>query len=132
MSHLTATKACPACSRREMLKAGALAIVPLAIPSAMHALGEQTPMTANGGTDPYPIPWLDKNGSHNQPAGPNLEPSHIYHFKGQVARCSTFTGVGADNKGNRIAFGSATTDYGVMHGEYWAARTTQQGTFSHI
>src|SRR5271154_2364177 len=58
--------------------------------------------TANGGAQPYPIPWLDKNGSHNQPAGPNLEPSHIYHFKGQVARCSTFTGVGTDNKGNRI------------------------------
>jgi hypothetical protein len=23
------------------------------------------------------IPWLDKNGGHNQPVGPNLEPSHI-------------------------------------------------------
>jgi len=89
-------------------------------------------MTANGGADPYPIPWLDKNGSHNQPAGPNLEPSHIYHFKGQVARCSTFTGIGTDNQGNRIAFGSPTTDYGVMQGEYWAARTAQQGTFTHI
>jgi hypothetical protein len=66
-------------------------------------------MTANGGTDPYPIPWLDKNGSHNQPAGPNLEPSHIYHFKGRVARCSTFTGMGTDSQGNRIAFGSPTT-----------------------
>ena len=42
--------------------------------------------TYNGGTDPYPIPWLDKNGSHNQPAGLQLEPSHIYHFKGRVAR----------------------------------------------
>ena len=42
---------------------------------------DQVPMTANGGIDPYPIPWLDKNGSHNQPAGSNLEPSHIYHFK---------------------------------------------------
>jgi len=89
-------------------------------------------MTANGGTDPCPIPWLDKNGSHNQPAGPSLEPSHIYHFKGRVARCSTFTGMGTDNQGNRIAFGSPTTDYGVMLGEYWAARTTQQGTFTHI
>jgi len=34
-------------------------------------------MPANGGTDPYPIPWLGKNGNHNQPAGPNLEPSHM-------------------------------------------------------
>ena len=56
--------------------------------SPMTATG--SPMTANGGTDPYPIPWLDKNGSHNQPAGPKLEPSHIYHFKGRVARSSTF------------------------------------------
>jgi len=39
--------------------------------------------TYNGGTEPYPIPWLDKNGNHNQPAGPQLEPSHIYHFKGE-------------------------------------------------
>ncbi len=126
-------RSCPVCNRRKILKAVAAAVVPLAIPSAMYALGDQPPpMTANGGAEPYPIPWLDKNGSHNQPAGPNLEPSHIYHFKGQVARCSTFTGMGTDNKGNRIAFGSPTTDYGVMQGEYWAARTAQQGTFTHI
>jgi hypothetical protein len=89
-------------------------------------------MTANGGADPFPIPWLDKNGSHNQPAGANLEPSHIYHFKGRVARSSTFTGMGTDDQGNRIAFGSSTTDYGVMQGEYWAARAARQGTFTHI
>jgi hypothetical protein len=85
-------------------------LLPLAIPGAIHALGDQSATTANGGTDPYPIPWLDKNGSHNQPAGLNLEPSHIYHFKGRVARCSTFTGMGTDNKGNRIAFGSASNN----------------------
>ena len=68
-------------SRRDMLKSSALALLPLLIPSANDAAHEQRPMTANGGTDPYPIPWLDKNGSHNQPAGPNLEPSHIYNFK---------------------------------------------------
>jgi hypothetical protein len=119
-------------SRRDILKSGALAVVPLAIPFRNLALQDQQPMTANGGADPYPIPWLDKNGSHNQPAGPNLEPSHIYHFKGRVARCSTFTGMGTDNKGNRIAFGSPTTDYGVIQGEYWAARAMQQGTFTHI
>ena len=119
-------------SRREMLKSSALALLPLVIPSATDALHEQQPMTANGGTDPYPIPWLDKNGSHNQPAGANLEPSHIYHFKGRVARSSTFTGIGTDNQENRIAFGSPTTDYGVVQGEYWAGRTAQQGTFTHI
>jgi hypothetical protein len=88
--------------------------------------------TYNGGTDPYPIPWLDKNGSHNQPAGPQLEPSHIYHFKGQVGRCADFVGMGTDNKGNRIAFGTPTTDYGFMEGEYFAGRAAQTGAFTHI
>jgi hypothetical protein len=88
--------------------------------------------TYNSGTDPYPIPWLDKNGSHNQPAGPQLEPSHIYHFKGRIARCADFVGMGTDNRGNRIAFGTPTTDYGVMQGEYFAGRTPQTGTFTHI
>ena len=119
-------------SRRDVLKSGAIAAaLPLASRSAKFG-SQQQPMVANGGSDPYPIPWLDKNGSHNQPAGPNLEPSHIYHFKGRVAWCSTFAGMGTDNKGNRIAFGSPTTDYGVMQGEYWAARAAQQGTYTHI
>ena len=123
----------PRRSRRDILKSSSLAaLLPLAIRSGNYSLHDQQPMTANGGSDPYPIPWLDKNGSHNQPAGPNLEPSHIYHFKGRVARCSTFTGMGTDNQGNRIAFGSPTTDYVAMQGEYWAARTAQHGTFTHI
>ncbi len=124
---------CPIRNRRNFLKAIAAAGAPLAVAPRTSAL--QVPerqMTANGGSEPYPIPWLDKNGSHNQPAGPNLEPSHIYHFKGRVARCSTFIGMGTDNKGNRIAFGSPTTDYGAMQGEYWAARAAQHGTFTHI
>ncbi len=86
------------------------------------------PTTYNGSTDPY----LDKNGSHNQPAGPQLEPSHIYHFKGRVARCANFAGMGTDNKGNRIAFGTPTTDYGFMQGEYFAGRAAQMGAFTHI
>jgi hypothetical protein len=118
--------------RRTLLKSSAAALLPLAVPIAGSSATAQQPMTANGGTDPYPIPWLDKNGSHNQPAAANLEPSHIYHFKGRVARCSTFAGMGTDNQGNRIAFGSPTTDYGVMQGEYWGARAAQQGTFTHI
>jgi hypothetical protein len=122
----------PRFTRRHILKSSALALAPLATLSSGEPTQAEQPMTANGGTDPYPIPWLDKNGSHNQPAGPNLEPSHIYHFKGRVARCSTFTGFGTDTEGNRIAFGSPTTDYGVMQGEYWAARSPQQGTFTHI
>ena len=119
-------------SRRSVLKS-----LPCLTPAllARRIAGQQTTpatMTSNGGGDPYPSPWLDKNGSHNQPAGPNLEPSHIYHFKGLVARCSTFTGMGTDNQGNRIAFGTPTTDYGLMQGEYWAARAPQQGVFTHI
>ena len=86
----------------------------------------------DGPSGPYPIPWLDKNGSHNQPAGPDLEPSHIYHFKGRVARCSGFSGMGTDGTNERILFGTKTTDYGIMDGEYWAARAPQTGTFTHI
>jgi hypothetical protein len=124
---------CAICDRRNFLSTGAAAAAALTMGSRTSARAyRDEQMTANGGTDPYPIPWLDKNGSHNQPAGLNLEPSHIYHFKGRVARCSTFTGMGTDNKGDRIAFGSPTTDYGVMQGEYWAARTPQQGAFTHI
>lgn len=117
--------------RRDFMRLGASGAAGLAIASAKGG-AEQVPMTANGGIEPYPIPWLDKNGSHNQPAGVNLEPSHIYHFNGRVARSSTFTGMGTDNRGNRIAFGSPTTDYGVMQGEYWAGRAAQRGTFTHI
>ena len=119
-------------SRRALLTQAALAGVGLSLPGSFSARAKETLPTANGGTAPYPIPWLDKNGSHNQPAAANLEPSHIYHFKGKVARSSTFTGVGTDNQGNRIAFGAPTTDYGVMQGEYWAARVPQQGAFTHI
>ena len=100
--------------------------------AAGNKSAESNVHTYNGGTDPYPIPWLDKNGSHNQPAGPQLEPSHIYHFKGQVGRCADFVGMGTDNKGNRIAFGTPTTDYGFMEGEYFAGRTAQAGAFTHI
>jgi hypothetical protein len=128
--------------RRRWLKVGVTSAVAASLPGRLLRAqsaqqncappNDQEPMTANGGNDPYPIPWLDKNGSHNQPAGANLEPSHIYHFKGRVARCSTFTGMGTDNQGNRISFGSPTTDYGVMQGEYWGARAALQGTFTHI
>ena len=119
-------------TRRDVLKSSAFALLPLGTALPTLASPEQQPMTANGGTDPYPIPWLDKFGSHNQAAGPNNEPGHIFHFKGRVVRCNNFTGMGTDNKGNRIAFGAPSTDYGVMQGEYWTARTSQQGTFVHI
>ena len=86
---------------------------------------------SNGGSCPYPIPWLDKNGNHNQPAMPNVELSSIYHFKGKLARCNGFHGMGTDNKGNRLAWGTPTTDYSYMAGEYWAGRQAHQGIFAH-
>jgi hypothetical protein len=86
---------------------------------------------SNGGSCPYPIPWLDKNGNHNQAAMPNVELSSIYHFKGKLARCNGFHGMGTDNKGNRLAWGTPTTDYSYMAGEYWAARRAHQAVFAH-
>ena len=86
---------------------------------------------SNGGACPYPIPWLDKNGNHNQPAVPNVELYSIYHFKGKLARCSGFHGMGTDNKGNRLAWGTPTTDYSYMAGEYWAGRQPHQAIFAH-
>lgn len=86
---------------------------------------------SNGGACPYPIPWLDKNGNHNQPAGPNVELSSIYHFQGKLGRCSGFHGMGTDNKGSRFAWGTGTTDYSYMRGEYWAARQAHQAIFAH-
>ena len=86
---------------------------------------------SNGGPCPFPIPWLDKNGNHNQAAMPNVELSSIYHFQGKLGRCNGFHGMGTDNKGNRLAWGTGTTDYSYMAGEYWAARQAHQGIFAH-
>jgi hypothetical protein len=86
----------------------------------------------NGGADPFPIPWLDRNGSHNQAPGPNMEPSNIFHFRGKVARSNDFTGMGTDNTGRRIAFGSKSTDFSIMSGEYFAGREARRGAFGHI
>lgn len=90
------------------------------------------PAMVDGSNDPFPIPQLDKNGSHNESPKPGTEPSNIFHFKGRVARCNDFVGMGTDNKGNRLAFGSPTTDYSFMQGEYFAARRAQTGAFTHI
>jgi len=87
---------------------------------------------SNGSTCPFPIPWLDKNGSHNQMPKPEVELSSIFHFKGQIARCNDFVGMGTDNQGNRLALGSPSTDFSYMQGEYFAARKPQQGVFAHI
>ena len=122
-------------SRRTFLMSGAALMAASVLQQRANAEGDlfdPKSFVYDGSTDPYPIPWLDKNGSHNQPAGTGLEPSHIYHFKGKVARCADFSGMGTDNNGNRLAFGNPTTDNSFMQGEYFTGRTTHKGTFTHI
>ncbi len=87
---------------------------------------------SNGGADPFPIPWLDKNGSHNQSPEPGSEPSSIYHFDGQAARCNDFSGSGTDQSGRRVSFGTKSTDFSLLRGEYFAGRSVRRGIFSHI
>ena len=127
--------------RRRLLKLGVTSAVTASLPGSLllaHSAQQNCPPPiphnhepSNGGPCPYPIPWLDKNGNHNQPAMPNVELSSIYHFKGRLARCSGFHGWGTDNQGNRLAWGTPTTDYSYMAGEYWAARQAHQAVFAH-
>lgn len=123
-------------NRRQFMYYGAaLGAAGMAFPldSALAARGKPAfKVLPDGGSEPYPIPWLDKNGSHNQSPGPGMEPASIYHFKGHIARTNNFTGMGTDKKGNRLAFGAPSTDFSFMAGEYYAARQPQQGIFSHI
>lgn len=128
-------------NRRSLLKFG-IASAAAASVSGVLLQAQSTPascappipqdhMVSNGGSCPYPIPWLDKNGNHNQSPAPNVELSNIFHFSGKLARCNGFHGMGTDNQGNRFAWGNPTTDYSYMAGEYWAARKAQQGIFTH-
>lgn len=126
----------PCCSRRSFFLSGAALAAASTLGFPLRADAETMHDTKDfvydDSSEPYPIPWLDKNGSHNQPAGPNLEPSSIYHFKGKIARCADFRGMGTDNQGNRLAFGSPTTDNSIMQGEYFTGRTTHKGAFAHL
>ncbi len=125
--------------RRRWLQIGGAAGLASLLPQGVFAVdrsGCAPPIpksgVANGGPCPYPIPWLDKNGNHNQMPKPDVELSNIFHFQGKLGRCAGFHGMGTDNKGNRLAWGTPTTDYSYMAGEYWAARKAQEGVFSHI
>jgi hypothetical protein len=128
-------------SRRRWLKLGLTSAVAATLPREVLQAQAASPSCAppipknhepsNGGPCPYPIPWLDKNGNHNQSPMPNVELSNIYHFKGKLARCNGFHGMGTDNKGNRLAWGTPTTDYSYMAGEYWAARQAHEAVFAH-
>lgn len=130
-----------ALSRRRLLKLGVTSALVPALPGILFCADSpeqsctppipQNHEPSNGGTCPFPIPWLDKNGNHNQAAGPNVELSSIYHFRGKLGRCSGFHGMGTDNQGNRLAWGTPTTDYSYMAGEYWAGRQSHQAIFAH-
>jgi hypothetical protein len=124
-------------TRRNFLQTLAAAgVASCAHPSALLAQAPSANVYSTPGFDgreaPFPIPWLDRNGSHNQMPAPNMEPAHIYHFKGKIARCNAFSGMGTDNHGNRLLFGAPSTDFSYFMGEYWAGRAAQQGAFSHI
>jgi hypothetical protein len=139
--HHTQCHSDPGLNRRHLLKVGFASVVAASLPggrlraqSAQQACAPPIPPnhgTSNGGSCPYPIPWLDKNGNHNQSPAPNVELSNIFHFKGKLARCNGFHGMGTDNKGNRFAWGNPTTDYSYIAGEYWAGRQARQGIFTH-
>jgi len=86
----------------------------------------------NGGAAPDPIPWLDKNGSHNQSPGPGVDPSNIFHFKGRVARANDFTGLGTGGDGERLSFGTKSTDFSFLQGEYFAGRQARTGSRSFL
>ena len=120
-----------------MLGLGATAVAAVPTRAATrtegHAPGGRIPAPVGGDNQPYPIPWLDKNGSHNQPAGPGNEPSSIYHFKGRVARSASFTGSGVAGSGERLLFGTETTDNSYMQGECWTSqRRTIRATWAHL
>ncbi len=121
-------------TRRELLGSGAYLIAGASILAGKRGNSETADWSdpSNGSPEPYPIPWLDKNGSHNQSPGPGMEPSNIYHIKGHVARCNGFTGMGTDNQGNRVSFGAPSTDFSFMEGKYFAGRQERSGSFSHI
>ncbi len=128
--------------RRRFLKTG---LYIAAMGSGVAAFGAGGPLARMAGAQavqaeagqkrlskPFPLPWLDRDGNHNQTPGPGKDPSSIFHFKGMVARANGFSGMGKDNKGNRLAFGSSATDFSFMSGLYWAAQDARKGAFSHI
>lgn len=131
-------QSCPRCgpNRRDFLQRGlglaALGAAGLWLPGC-NSDTVTSPVKTDGSTDPFPIPELDKNGSHNQAPGPGHEPSHIYHFKGVVARANDFAGTATDNKGNKFSFGGPTTDFGLMRGTYFAPdRMEHTANYFHL
>ncbi len=58
-------------TRRGVLRAGP-GVAGLLLPHAAVGQTNAAEMPpSSGSTDPFPIPWLDKNGDRNQPAKPH-------------------------------------------------------------
>jgi hypothetical protein len=47
--------------------------------------------------------WLGEATAEINQAGPRLEPSHVFHFKGRIARSADFVGSGVDGSGERLS-----------------------------
>jgi hypothetical protein len=123
----------PGLNRRRVLRLGFASVVAAALPGeGLHA--QSSPQTcappipqnhgvANGRVFPYPIPWLDKNRNHNQPAAPNVELS--------IARCNGFRGMGTDNKSDRLVWRTPTTTSATWRVSTGAGRQAHQAVFAH-
>jgi hypothetical protein len=119
--------------RRHLLKLGFATVVAASLPGRqLHAQSTPEPCAppipqnhaaSNGGSCPYPIPWLDKNGNHNQSPAPNVELSNIFHFKGKLARCNGFHGMGYGQQRQPLCLGKSD-DRLQLYGRRILGRTT--------
>jgi hypothetical protein len=134
---------CPACSRRDLLRAGiGLTATTLALSVPLAEAGWAKPALAAGAHDliqsflptplPVPIPEIDAFGHHNVAAAPYAEPSQIFNFNGIVG-AAVLAGTGVDQNGQLVRFGGPGTDLRFMDGEYVADDGTHhQGAFLRI
>jgi hypothetical protein len=141
MGSSAATGSGPLTGRRGFIAAGlglagvAGAARMSAVAAAAEGGGRRDLLAApvGGSSEPSAIPWLDKNGSHNQSPAPGAEPSSIFHFQGRVARANDFEGTGRDGQGNDLVWGAPSTDFSFMDGVYWPTdRRERRGIFSHL
>ena len=119
-------------NRRHLLKLGVVTMVAASLPgrqlqaqSAPESCAPPIPANhglSNGGSCPYPIPWLDKNGNHNQSPAPNVELSNIFHFKGSWRGATASTVWGRTIKA--IALRGETP---LQTTAIWQANTGQDG-----
>lgn len=112
---------------------GASALAPRVAGAAAGPDRDLLRAPVGGSREPFPIPWLDKNGSHNEMPGPGKEPSSIFHFKGAIARANDFEGTGTDGEGETLLWGLPSSDFSFIDGVYWPTdRIERTGTFSHL